>query len=46
MTAEPGVVAPFGVQPWSEPAPPRRRFWRRVKHLLLGFSEPVMEDRS
>ncbi len=41
-----GVVAPFDGAAWSEPAPPRRRFWRRVKHLLLGFSEPVMEDRS
>ncbi len=33
-------------QRWTSQAPPRRRFWRRVKHLLLGFSEPVMEDRS
>jgi general secretion pathway protein A len=42
---EPASVSAFTAPRWTEPAPPRRRFWRRVKHLLLGFSEPVMEDR-
>jgi general secretion pathway protein A len=36
----------FTASQWAPPVPPRRRFWRRVKHLLLGHSEPVMEDRS
>jgi hypothetical protein len=31
---------------WSAHEPPRRRFWRRMKDLLFGYSEPVMEDRS
>jgi putative secretion ATPase (PEP-CTERM system associated) len=37
-------VTPFAPD-WADPPPPRRRFWRRVKHVLLGVPEPVMEDR-
>jgi putative secretion ATPase (PEP-CTERM system associated) len=46
IQAPPRTSTSFRAQRWAEPAPPRRTFWRRVKHLLLGFSEPVMEDRQ
>jgi putative secretion ATPase (PEP-CTERM system associated) len=39
-----GRVTPFGSE-WTEERAPGRRFWQRVKHVLLGTHVPVMEDR-
>jgi general secretion pathway protein A len=45
-SSRPVVTSSYSDPRWPAAPPPRRRFWRRVKHLLLGYSEPVMEDRS
>jgi general secretion pathway protein A len=39
------AVPVFTAPTWSESPPPRRRFWRRVRRVLLGAPEPVLEDR-
>jgi general secretion pathway protein A len=36
---------PYAEPAWREDAPPRRRFWRRVRQVLFGYAEPVTEDR-